>query len=153
MDTLTNTFNWFNKAVPEPTKRNVSVQIGVHFEEVSEFIEALLEHAPKELTNNLQHSFYAVKDLATLLKSGEYLFDNKLVGSTDALDAVVDQTVTAIGVAYMCGWDMLGAVKEVNRSNYSKFDSNGNAVFNANGKIVKSESYTPPNLTPYIKSY
>lgn len=150
MTTLTTTYNWFSKAVPKPTKTNIAVQIGVHFEEVQEFILALLKQAPDELINNLEYASFAVKDLSTLLKSGEYVFNDGLEESTEALDAIVDQVVTATGVAYMCGWDANGAVKEVNRSNYSKFDINGNAIFNSTGKIMKSDLYSPPNLTPYI---
>lgn len=49
------------------------------------------------------------------------------------------------------GMDWEGALKEVNRSNYSKFDNEGKPIFLANGKIAKSSNYTPPNfLLPYL---
>jgi predicted HAD superfamily Cof-like phosphohydrolase len=67
----------------------------------------------------------------------------------ELLDSLADQIVTAIGVAHMFGFDISGALAEVNRSNFSKFED-GKPVFDANGKITKGKNYTPPELTPYI---
>lgn len=50
----------------------------------------------------------------------------------------------------MMGFDMVGALKEVNASNYSKFE-NGKPVFNEQGKIAKGKDYFKPNLTTYLK--
>ena len=73
--------------------------------------------------------------------------------STDArvelLDALCDQIVTAVGVAYMMGMDIESALAEVNRSNWSKFEG-GVPVFNEQGKIAKGVEYTPPELSDYI---
>lgn len=50
------------------------------------------------------------------------------------------------------GFDMSGALKEVNLSNWSKFDENGNPIFNENGKIVKGENYFKPDLAKFVRS-
>ncbi|MEG9499874.1 hypothetical protein [Mannheimia indoligenes] len=60
-----------------------------------------------------------------------------------------DQIVTAIGVAYMFGMDIQGALKEVADSNDSKFE-NGEPVFNEQGKIAKGKHYFSPNLKQFI---
>ena len=40
--------------------------------------------------------------------------------------------------------------KEVNRSNFSKLDKDGNAIYNEYGKVIKSELFTKPNLKEII---
>ena len=76
--------------------------------------------------------------------------DPVLDSRRELLDALCDQIVTAVGVAYMLGMDIQGALNEVNRSNWSKF-VDGKAVFNEQGKIAKSENYTPPQLVEFVK--
>jgi hypothetical protein len=51
--------------------------------------------------------------------------------------------------AHMFGLDLIGALNEVNRSNYSKFVDD-KAVFNENGKIAKGPNYSKPDLTPFL---
>lgn len=72
-------------------------------------------------------------------------------GKADLLDALCDQIVTAIGVGYMAGFDMAGALREVIRSNASKFE-NGKPLFDENGKIRKGKDYTPPELAQFVGS-
>ena len=67
----------------------------------------------------------------------------------ELLDDLCDQIVPAVGVAYMLGMDIEGALAEVNRSNWSKFEG-GVPVFNEHGKIAKGVEYTPPELSDYI---
>jgi predicted HAD superfamily Cof-like phosphohydrolase len=66
----------------------------------------------------------------------------------EALDAVVDCMYILIGTAVELGIDHLipAAFSEVHRSNMTKLDANGNALFRADGKIIKSELYEKPNL-------
>lgn len=142
---------WFQKAVPEPTAKNLTVQVGVHLEEVAEFIEALLPHLSPACNLQAGDAYQALTKLSKLLKTApvaDYI-DDTFCREPAALDAVVDQMVTNTGIAYMAGWNILGAFNEVNRSNWSKF-VDGKPVFNVNGKIVKGENYTPPHLTPYL---
>ena len=134
---------WFKAAKPNPSTADVCVQIGCHYEEVSEMSAVLYDDVE-----------YALADTAILykIKHSEYIgVVEKL--SADArvelLDALCDQVVTAVGVAYMMGMDIEGALAEVNRSNWSKFEG-GVPVFNEQGKIAKGVEYTPPELSDYI---
>ena len=134
---------WFKVAKPNPSTADACVQIGCHYEEVSEMSAVLYDDVEDELV-----------DTAILykIKHSEYLgVVEKL--SADArvelLDALCDQVVTAVGVAYMMGMDIEGALAEVNRSNWSKFEG-GVPVFNEHGKIAKGVEYTPPELSDYI---
>ena len=88
-------------------------------------------------------------DCDPYLKGVESIDENQAV---EILDSLCDQIVTAIGVGYMMGFDMVGALQEVNLSNWSKFDENGNPIFNENGKIVKGENYFKPDLAKFLKA-
>lgn len=130
--------DWFKEAKPNPTIRDIATQIGCHFEEVAEMLEA---------TNNVNDE---TKDFADFYKQG-YGTDNvNYFDKQELLDSLCDQIVTAIGVGYMMGFDIIGALNEVNNSNWSKFDG-GKAIFDENGKIKKGANYFKPNLIKYIK--
>ena len=130
---------WFERAVPNPTDKNRAVQLGVHFEEVGEMAEAMHDPATARHINSAA-DFY--KNHGGL--------PNDDVNRKELLDALCDQIVTAVGVAHMFGMDIAGALSEVNRSNWSKFDENGQPIFNEHGKIAKGTNYTPPNLEGFL---
>ena len=130
---------WFKAAKPNPSTADVCVQIGCHYEEVSEMSAAL--------NDDVQYALEATA-LAYKMNHIWYLGANA-DARVELLDALCDQIVTAVGVAYMMGMDIEGALAEVNRSNWSKFEG-GVPVFNAQGKIAKGVEYTPPELSDYI---
>ncbi|RKV84374.1 MAG: hypothetical protein D8H97_05815 [Neisseria sp.] len=140
--------NWFRAAKPNPTEKDKATQIGAHFEEVSEMMRALSCNSAQ--AEQLSQEFY-VCDAIDKDIDGEFveLSENWKI---DLLDSLCDQIVTAIGVGYMMGFDMVGALQEVNLSNWSKFDENGNPIFNENRKIVKGENYFKPDLAKFVRS-
>ena len=134
---------WFKAAKPNPSTADACVQIGCHYEEVSEMSAVLDDDVDDELV-----------DTAILykIKHSEYIGVLEKLSAdarVELLDALCDQVVTAVGVAYMMGMDIEGALAEVNRSNWSKFKG-GVPVFNEQGKIAKGAEYTPPELSDYI---
>lgn len=142
--------DWFKAAKPNPTEKDKATQIGAHFEEVAEMMAALSCNNIESMTYEVAQEFYACEAIDKDI-DGE---DIELPGNweIDLLDSLCDQIVTAIGVGYMMGFDMVGALKEVNLSNWSKFDKNGNPIFNENGKIVKGENYFKPDLAKFVRS-
>lgn len=47
---------------------------------------------------------------------------------------------------------IIGAFDEVARSNMSKVDiESGKLLKRADGKVLKPDTYSPPNLTPYVR--
>lgn len=141
-DPLTDTVNWFKEAKPEPTDKDICVQIGCHYEEMSEFDSAISNNCEDNAYNS--EYYKRTKDCeAAKLKPGR-------VNSVEVLDALADQIVTAVGVAYMMGFDIIGALTEVNASNWSKF-VDGKAVTDENGKIIKGSGYFKPELEGFIK--
>jgi predicted HAD superfamily Cof-like phosphohydrolase len=147
-DTLMNTLHWFQRAVPNPTEKNLNTQLGVHFEEVAEMVLEL-GPASAETARLLDECHNALSKLAKHLKTN----GNAVVIPTDCrhnfLDAICDQIVTGVGSAYMVGMSAPTALKEVNRGNFSKFDGDGNPIFDENMKVTKGPNYIKPDLTPY----
>ncbi len=144
-----NTLNWFKQALPNPTAVNFTVQLGVHLEEISETLDALVLNSD-DATKIVQAQWWigALKRLATALKTGEVYVDGvRSVG--ELIDGLADQHVTLTGLAHIAGLDFEGAKAEVDRSNFSKFVE-GQPIFNENGKIAKGPNYVPPNLESFI---
>lgn len=135
---------WFKAAKPKPTVKDAVVQIGCHYEEVAEMADALWDGAVQESAENFANKYKAADDFFV-----SFLEDLSADQRIQLLDAICDQIVTAVGVAYMLGMDIEGALAEVNRSNWSKFNG-GVPVFNEQGKIIKGAQYTPPELSKYI---
>jgi predicted HAD superfamily Cof-like phosphohydrolase len=69
----------------------------------------------------------------------------------EQLDACMDLIWVTLGFCYMKGYDVDRAWAEVARSNLAKIDPNtGKVIKRADGKVLKPEGWTPPNLTPYV---
>lgn len=140
--------NWFKAAKPNPTEKDKTTQIGANLEAVSEMLRAVSCDTPP--VSQASQDFYAYPSIDRDIDGSVItLCENWEI---DLLDSLCDQIVTAIGVGYMMGFDMVGALKEVNLSNWSKFDENGNPIFNENGKIVKGENYFKPDLAKFVRS-
>lgn len=134
---------WFKAAKPNPSTADACVQIGCHYEEISEMSASLYDDVRYALEATAEQYKMNHSDYLGVLE--ELSADARV----ELLDALCDQVVTAVGVAYMMGMDIEGALAEVNRSNWSKFEG-GVPVFNEQGKIAKGAEYTPPELSDYI---
>lgn len=67
------------------------------------------------------------------------------------LDGCMDLIWVILGYCYMKNYDVSGAWAEVARSNLSKIDSvTGKVIKNKNGKVMKPDGWTPPNLKPFV---
>lgn len=143
---LFDTLTWFQIGRPEPDRKDFHSQLGCHFEEVREMIQELNtdDTTTLELINNAEEAIHA---LANHLKAND---DVVTVDNPKGyLDAICDQIVTVTGLAHISEFKILGAMKEVNRSNYSKF-VDGKPIYDENKKIIKGPNYSPADLTPYI---
>ena len=143
--TLESTRQWFLKAEPNPTSKNISTQVGCHLEEVAEMLETI-SSIYKDDAKILASLHDAINYVADRIKQNGGIVAKDRIG---LLDSIADQIVTATGVGTFLGMNVPGALAEVNRSNYSKFED-GEPIFNENKKVMKGKDYTPPDLTPYI---
>lgn len=130
---------WFQTATPNPTDKDICVQIGAMLEEMSELCRAFgIRNVQLE---ELSQKFYQATQIAQVAQQP--------LDKVELLDAMCDVQVTMQGVAHYMGMDYHGALAEVNRSNWSKF-VDGKPVRNEHGKITKGTNYTPPDLEPYV---
>lgn len=146
MNILKHIEKWFETAKPNPTEKDKATQIGAHFEEVSEMMFALSCNPVQ--VYQISQEFYVSDAINKDIDGSVVVFPEGW--QSNLLDSLCDQIVTAIGVGYIMGFDMEGALSEVNASNWSKFQD-GKPVFNENGKIAKGKDYFKPELAKYIK--
>lgn len=144
---------WFEKAVPDPTEHNAHSQIGVHLEEVTEMLQTLrdagsTQRVRDELSLAVDVLNHVQKQIKAYTNGSELVLPD--LNRTDLLDSLCDQIVTAVGVAHMLNMDIEGGLQEVARSNNSKFDPEGNPIFNEQKKILKGPNYSPPDLNQYV---
>jgi hypothetical protein len=147
MNILASIKSWFEKAVPHPQAQNQSTQLGVHFEEVVEMLEAL--HGATDAGHALLRAEHALKDVSRRLKAGEITVMWDRVNRLEFLDSLGDQIVTAVGCGHMIGMDIVGAAEEIDTSNWSKFVEN-EPVFDENRKIIKGPEYRKPVLDKFV---
>ena len=147
-DTLKRTEEWFTTARPSSAPNTFSVQFGVHCEEMAETLEAI-EPLDEQTGKLMDEARASLRKLSDALKSGQALIVHDDIARTSLLDGLCDTIVTSVGCAHALGMDIVGAMGEVNSSNFSKFEA-GAPVFKENGKIGKGKDYRPPNLRPFI---
>lgn len=137
---------WHRRARPNPDAAAFNVQLGCHLEEVCEMLETLKFHLDgwPDTSGTKLALYEALKTVSDGLKAGE--IKAEIIDREGMLDSLADQIVTAVGVGYCAGMRVPSALMRVDWSNYTKFGPSGHPTFDANGKIAKHESYTPPNL-------
>lgn len=83
---------------------------------------------------------------------------SELVTATNArdligiADALADITYVVYGTALTYGIDLDSVLSEVHRSNMSKLDCDGKPMIRADGKVLKSERYSPPNVAAVLQN-
>ena len=66
-------------------------------------------------------------------------------------DALTDILYVTYGAGHAFGINLDACFDEVQNSNMSKLDENGNPIYNENGKVLKGPNYFEPNLKKFIK--
>ena len=136
---------WHSRAKPWPTTDDFNVQLGCHIEEFVEMLDCLAVIGYDSPAGyDLIQAVTALDHLADALKGGEAKM--QILSRSELLDSLADQVVTAVGAGYRAGMDVPTAVQRVNISNWSKFDANGEPIFDENGKIAKGPNYLPVDL-------
>jgi predicted HAD superfamily Cof-like phosphohydrolase len=70
----------------------------------------------------------------------------------EQLDALTDILVVTIGAIHSMGANGEGAWNEVMRTNFAKIDNlTGKVRKREDGKVLKPDGWTPPNLVPFLK--
>jgi predicted HAD superfamily Cof-like phosphohydrolase len=69
----------------------------------------------------------------------------------EVADALADLVYVAYGSAVTYGIDLDAVLAEVHRSNMSKLDADGRPVLRPDGKVLKSDRYTPPDVAGVLR--
>lgn len=137
---------WFEIAKPEPTNQDLVKQIIFHIEEFIEMLDALNVKYIQDDLELFQNSLMVIADDPEMSDKFVTTFDKVAL-----LDACADQVVTSTGIAVLAGMDFEPALAEVNRSNYTKFNTDGTPYIRPDGKIGKNpNTYQEPQLEQFI---
>jgi predicted HAD superfamily Cof-like phosphohydrolase len=77
----------------------------------------------------------------------------------ETIDAICDLLYVTYGAAVALGIDIEPFFDEVHRSNMSKLDVNGRPIHRADGKVIKSDRWSPPaidrvlEIVPIVPQY
>lgn len=140
---------WFQKAVPQPTPKNFTTQLGVHIEEVAEMFEQLKGDTALD-DAALNEFVQCMKKFSVDLKAGVIDVQLPEKNRIEFLDGICDQIVTGTGLAVYENLDVYHALQEVADSNDSKFGVDGNPIFDENLKIIKGPNYRKPDLAAFV---
>ena len=68
----------------------------------------------------------------------------------EVADALTDILYVTYGAGHAFGIDLDKCFDEVQNSNMSKLDENGNPIYNDSGKVMKGPNYFKPDLSKFI---
>jgi len=69
---------------------------------------------------------------------------------TEVADALTDILYVTYGAGHAFGIDLDKCFNEVQNSNMSKLDDNGEPIYNESGKVMKGPNYFKPNLKKFL---
>ena len=69
----------------------------------------------------------------------------------EVADALTDLLYVTYGAGHSFGIDLDMCFNEVQRSNMSKLDIDGNPIYNDEGKVLKGPNFSKPNLKQFIE--
>ena len=69
----------------------------------------------------------------------------------EVADALTDILYVAYGAGHAFGINLDKCFDEVQQSNMSKLDDNGNPIYDDSGKVMKGPKYFKPDLSKFIK--
>ena len=68
----------------------------------------------------------------------------------EVADALTDILYVTYGAGHAFGIDLDKCFDEVQNSNMSKLDENGEPIYNESGKVMKGPNYFKPNLSKFV---
>ena len=103
-------------------------------------------------THSVPEEIYKLRHKLMVEENNEYLEACEKQDLEAIADALGDQLYVLCGTMITHGLqDRIEAIfDEIHRSNMSKLDENGQPVRREDGKVIKSDRYSPPNLKPIL---
>jgi predicted HAD superfamily Cof-like phosphohydrolase len=123
---------------------------GTNFELVGDFMEA----CDQQVLSSPTFPDWNTQELRVSLIEEE--FKELLDGISrddivEVADALTDLLYVVYGAGHSFGIDLDACFAEVHRSNMTKLGPEGRAIKREDGKIMKPESYSPPDLESILK--
>ena len=117
------------------------------FRDQEKFMRACEQTVDEE--NISQYAMYLKLIDEEVSELHQAVVDNDTV---EQLDALVDILVVTIGAIHSAGFDGEGAWREVMSTNFAKIDRQlGKVRRREDGKILKPNGWTPPQLNKFLK--
>lgn len=142
----TRTVKRMPKTKPNPNARELSQPLTL----VAEF------HRAFGLPVNVMPTVSLSADLAQLRvdllmeEVGEFADATTRKNLVEIADALADIAYVTYGAAVTYGIDLDAILAEVHRSNMSKLGPDGKPILREDGKVLKSDSYTRPDVTTVL---
>ena len=120
-----------------------------NFEKVKEFMATF----GQEVKNNAEFPNDKIVELRKKLIDEEFnelkdaISDNDIV---EVADALTDILVVTYGAGAAFGINLDKCFEEVQNSNMSKLDKNGEPIYNESGKVMKGPNYFKPDLSKFV---
>ena len=70
----------------------------------------------------------------------------------EVADALTDLLYVTYGAGHAFGIDLDKCFNEVQNSNMSKLDNNGEPIYNEKGKVMKGPNYFKPDLSKFVNN-
>lgn len=137
----------------EPTMKVLDDNHVDMIEDVKEFHKVFCTN---QLRDTVGLPTLQIRDLRTNLIEEEVTVE--LIPALDSgniveiADAIADSIVVLIGTALAYGIPLKQVWKEVHRSNMAKMQPDGTVKRRADGKILKPEGWTPPDIKSIIEN-
>ena len=108
------------------------------------------EYTPK---GEISEADYTLRHRLMQEENEEYLEAAKEGDLVEVADALGDQLYILCGTLLKHGLQdkIVEVFEEIQRSNMSKLDENGNAIYREDGKILKSDLYFKPNIKAVLE--
>ena len=128
----------FKEIIGSVEKFHDAFKIGNNYEPIAQ-----LSDAEKELRFNLMKE-----------ENEEYLEAAKANDLVEIADALGDQLYILCGTILRHGMQhkIEEVFQEIQRSNMSKLDANGEPIYREDGKVMKSELYFKPNIKEILET-
>lgn len=68
----------------------------------------------------------------------------------EVADALADLLYVVSGASHVFGIDLDAVLEEVQRSNLSKLDADGNPIYRADGKVLKGPNFSEPDINKVL---
>ncbi|MGH3719465.1 MAG: hypothetical protein ACRDRI_11635 [Pseudonocardiaceae bacterium] len=109
---------------------------------------------PRRATPSIEIGDLLAKLRGALLEEecGEFLSAIEARDLVAIADALADVVYVAYGTAVTYGIDLDLILSEVHRANMSKLDDSGKPIKRADGKVLKSQWYTPPDVKAMLQN-